>query len=69
MARKVSRNAQSGRFVSPATAAKNPRMTSTEEVGKGTSNAETVNRSTITGKFVKVSTAKRHPDTTISQRV
>lgn len=69
MARKVSRDAQSGQFVKPATVAKNPRTTSIEKVGKGTSNDKTVNRSTISGKFVKESTAKRHPDTTISQRV
>jgi hypothetical protein len=69
MARKVGRDALSGQFVKPAKAAKSPRTTSTERVGRGTSNAKTVTRSTITGKFVKESTAKRHPDTTISQRV
>jgi hypothetical protein len=69
MARKVSRDARSGQFVPPATAARNPRTTSTESVGRGTSNDKAVTRSTITGKFVKESTAKRHPDTTITQKV
>ena len=69
MARTVSRSAKTGRFVSKGTARRSPRTTSTERVGRGTSNKTTVNRSTATGKFVKASTAKRHPDTTITQKV
>jgi hypothetical protein len=69
VARTVSRSARSGRFVKASTARRSPRTTSTETVGRGTSNKTAVNRSTITGRFVKASTAKRHPDTTISQQV
>lgn len=69
MARTVNRSARTGRFVSASTARRNPRVTSTEKVGNGTSNSTTVHRSTITGKFVTSATAKRHPGTTINQRV
>lgn len=69
MARTVSRSASSGRFVKASTAARSPRTTSTERVGRGTSNATTVNRSAMTGRFVAASTARRHPDTTITQQV
>lgn len=69
MARRVNRSASSGRFVSKATASRNPKTTTTEKVGKGTSNKTTVNRSAATRRFVKNSTAARHPNTTISQRV
>ncbi|PZP22354.1 MAG: hypothetical protein DI613_18505 [Kocuria rhizophila] len=69
MARTASRSARTGRFVKASTARRSPRTTSTEKVGRGTSNKTTVHRSTITGRFVKESTAQRHPSTTISQRV
>ncbi len=69
MARTVSRSARTGRFVKASTARRSPRVTSTETVGRGTSNKTAVNRSTITGRFVKESTAQRHPDTTITQQV
>jgi len=55
--------------VKASTARRSPRTTSTETVGRGTSNKTAVNRSTITGRFVKESTAQRHPDTTITQQV
>lgn len=69
MARAASRSARTGRFVKASTASRSRRTTSTEKVGRGTSNKTTVHRSTITGRFVKESTAQRHPGTTISQRV
>lgn len=69
MARTVSRSASTGRFVKASKVKSSPRTTSTERVGRGTSNKTTIHRSTITGKFVKESTAVRHPDTTISQQV
>lgn len=69
MARTASRSARTGRFVKASTARQSPRTTSTERIGRGTSNKTTVHRSTITGRFVKESTAQRHPGTTISQRV
>lgn len=69
MARTVSRSAASGRFVKAATATRNPRTTTRERVGSGTSSKTTVNRSAISGKFVKASTALRHPGTTITQQV
>jgi len=69
MARSVSRSADSGRFVSSKNASRNPKTTTTERVGRGTSNKTTVSRSAATGRFVTKSTATRHPNTTISQRV
>jgi hypothetical protein len=62
-------SAVTGHFLGKKTASRNPKTTTTEAVGRGTSNKTTVNRSAATGRFVKESTAKRHPDTTISQRV
>ncbi|GAB1692954.1 hypothetical protein [Krasilnikovia sp. M28-CT-15] len=67
--RSVSRSAGTGRFVSSRTAARSPRTTTTERVGRGTSNSQTVNRSASTGRFVTAATAARHPGTTITQRV
>ncbi|AGB23002.1 hypothetical protein Mycsm_02669 [Mycobacterium sp. JS623] len=52
-----------------STARSNPKTTTTESVGRGTSNKTAVNRSAASGRFVKESTAKRHPNTTITQRV
>lgn len=69
MARTASRSARTGRFVSASTARRSPRTTSTERIGRGTSNKTTVNRSTITGRFVKESTAQRHPGTVKSLEV
>lgn len=69
MARTASRSARTGRFLTASTARRSPRTTTTERIGRGTSNKTTVHRSTITGRFVKESTAQRHPGTTISQRV
>lgn len=69
MGRTVNRSARTGRFVKAATARRNPRTTSTEKVGSGTSNSTSVHRSTITGRFVTPATAKRNPGTTINQSV
>jgi hypothetical protein len=69
MARHLSRSARSGRFVKTATVRRHPSTTTTETVGKGTSNSKTVHRSASSGKFVTESTARRHPDKTINQRV
>lgn len=69
MARNVNRSAGSGRFVTASTARRNPSGTTTEQVGRGTSNKSTVHRSAATGRFVTEATAKRHPDKTITQRV
>ena len=67
--RSVSRSAGTGRFVSKGAAARWPGRTTTERVGRGTSNTRAVHRSASTGKFVKASTAARHPESTITQRV
>lgn len=69
MARRASRSARSGRFVKRSTARHRPRTTSTERVGRGTSNKRSVHRSTVTGRFVTQSTAARHKSTTIRQMV
>jgi hypothetical protein len=65
----VSRSAGTGRFVSARTAARSPRTTTIERVGRGTGNSHIVNRSAGTGRFVTAATAARHPGTTITQRV
>lgn len=67
--RSISRSARTGRFVSRTATARWPGRTTTERVGRGTSNSRTVNRSASTGRFVKASTAARHPESTITQRV
>ncbi|GHD50862.1 ABC transporter ATP-binding protein [Mycetocola manganoxydans] len=69
MGRTVNRSARTGKFVSKATAKRSPAKTTTERVGKGTSNARAVNRSASTGKFVTARTAKNNPGGTITQRV
>lgn len=69
MSRSVSRSARSGRFITKATAARNPRTTTTEIVGKGRSSGKTVNRSASTGRFIKATTSRRHPKATIRQDV
>ena len=68
-ARSINRSATSGRFVSQAAAARWPSRTTTERVGRGTSNTRAVNRSAATGRFVKASTAAKHPESTITQKV
>lgn len=69
MTRHVNRSAKTGRFVTQAATRRNPSTTTTEAVGKGTSNKTTVNRSASSGRFVTEATARRHPDTTITQQV
>lgn len=69
MARKVSRNAKTGRFTKASTARRSPETTTTERVGSGTSNNTTVYRSAKTGEFVTERTALCYPNTTISQQV
>ena len=60
------RSARTGRYVSQATAARNPRTTVTES-GQNRSNG-THHRSAISGRFVTEATATRHPDTTVTER-
>ena len=67
--RSVNRSAGTGRFVSKAAAARWPSKTTTERVGRGTSNTRAVNRSASTGKFVTAATARRNPNGTITQQV
>lgn len=67
--RSISRRASTGRFVSRSAARRSPGRTTTERVGRGTSNGRAVNRSASTGRFVKASTVRRHPESTITQRV
>lgn len=69
MARSVNRSAGTGRFVSRATVARWPGKTTTERVGRGTSNGRSVNRSASTGRFVTGGTARRNPGGTIQQQV
>lgn len=59
------RSAISGKYISKAAAARNPR-TSVIESGANHSQG-THHRSAITGKFVKPATAARHPDTTVTE--
>ncbi|MDM2083386.1 hypothetical protein [Mycobacteroides abscessus] len=66
MAKGHNRSAITGRYVTAASAKRNPKTTVTER-GANHSNG-THHRSAITGKFVKGSTAARHPDTTVTER-
>lgn len=59
------RSAKTGRYVTKATAARNPRGTVVES-GKNKSSA-TAHRSAITGRYVTGATAKRHPGTTVTE--
>jgi hypothetical protein len=66
----VNRSARSGRFVKESTAERNPRTTTTEQVGGGKEHGDReVNRSASTGKFVKETTTELHPATTETQRL
>lgn len=69
MGRTVNRSARTGKFVSNAAVARWPGKTTTERVGRGTSNNRTVYRSAKTGRFITKSTALRNPEGTIQQRV
>ena len=64
--RSIARSASTGRFVSKATARRNPSRTTTERVGGNTANNRAVNRSAGSGRFVTEATARRHPDTTVT---
>lgn len=60
------RSARTGRYVSSATAARQPRTTVTERGGN--TSQSTSHRSAITGHYVTESTARRHPNTTVTER-
>ena len=66
MAKGHNRSAVTGRYVTAATAARNPKTTVTER--SSNQSTGTHHRSAITGKFVKASTAARHPNTTVTER-
>ncbi|MBU2665405.1 hypothetical protein KOI35_18010 [Actinoplanes bogorensis] len=66
----VNRSARTGKFVKESTAERNPRETTTEQVGgEHTGGDREVKRSTVTGKFVTDTTADLHSSTTESQQV
>ncbi|WP_082764185.1 ABC transporter ATP-binding protein [Frondihabitans sp. PAMC 28766] len=65
----VHRNAGTGRFTTARSAKANPARTTTEHVGRGTSNGTTVYRSAGTGKFVTKRAADGNPGGTIRQNV
>ena len=65
----VNRSARDGKFVTDETVERDPRTTTTENVGGDSDGDREVNRSASTGKFVKESTVERHPDTTETQQV
>jgi len=69
MARTVNRSARTGRFVTEAAVRRSPSTTTTERVGRGTSNSRAVHRSAKTGRFVTGRKADGNPGTTITQRV
>jgi len=65
MTKGSNRSAITGRYVTPATAARHPRTTVTERgsnQGSGTHH-----RSAITGRYVTPATAARHPRTTVTE--
>jgi hypothetical protein len=61
-----SRSAATGRYVTAATAARNPRTTVTERGGNNSSG--THHRSAITGHYVTEASANRHPGTTVTEQ-
>ena len=64
----VNRSARSGRFVQESTAERDPRHTTTEQVGGAQSDGDQeIHRSASTGKFVKETTTELHPSTTETQ--
>ncbi|WP_433584497.1 ABC transporter ATP-binding protein [Microbacterium hydrocarbonoxydans] len=65
----VNRSARTGQFVSNATAARWPQYTTTERIGAGTSNNQTVFRDAGSGQFVSAAFAARNPAKTIRQMV
>lgn len=67
--RSVNRSAKTGKFVSNAAKGRWPNKTTTERVGKGTSNKRTVTRSATTGRFVTTRWGDENPGGTIRQRV
>jgi len=66
MSKGRSRSAITGRYVTPATAARNPKTTVTERGGNHSSG--THHRSAITGRYVTPATAARNPKTTVTER-
>lgn len=69
MRRTATRNARTGRFTTKRAAVGSARTTTTERIGRGTSNAKPVVRSARTGRFVPSWMADRYPDATIRQWV
>ena len=67
--RSVNRSAKTGKFVSNAAKGRWPNNTTTERVGKGTSNTRTVTRSATTGRFVTKRWGDENPGGTIRHRV
>ncbi len=63
MARSVSRSAKTGRFVSPRTAARNPKTTVNQTVPSKAAG----HRSAITGRFISPAAAARNPNTSIEE--
>lgn len=63
-ARKVSRSAKSGEFVTKEYAESHPNTTEVETVGKTGSKTRKVARSAKSGEFVSTKYAKTHPSTT-----
>ncbi len=62
----VARSAITGRYVTPATAARHPRTTVTNPAGSSNATG-TAHRSAITGRYVTPVTAARHPRTTVTE--
>jgi len=65
----VHRSARTGKFVKESTAERDPKSTTTEEVGGDHGGDQEVHRSTSTGKFVRETTADLHPSTTETQHL
>jgi hypothetical protein len=62
----TARSAITGRYVTPATAARHPRTTVTNAPGASHA-THTAHRSAITGRYVAPATAARHPRTTVTE--
>ena len=61
------RSAISGRYITPAAAARHPRTSVTESSGRNGSSG-THNRSAISGRYITPAAAARHPNTSVTEK-
>lgn len=67
MSKGHSRSAITGRYITPAAAARHPRTSVTESSGRNNSSG-THHRSAISGRFISEGAAKRNPGTSVTEQ-